>query len=532
MIGVPRPGSVQSTLIVGRPVPTLTDPDYHSLLVANTIFAGAFGSRLVLNIREAKGYSYSPQGLLRPRRKGGLLSVQADVRNEVTGAAALEVFYELDRMATTAPTEEELTKAKRYQGGLYLLRNQLQGAVARTLASYWVNGLPPESLGEFVPKVRAVTDADVRRVGGAYFTSGSQTLVVVGEEARVKAELAPFGEVAFAGTASVAEPAHGGSSGTLVVLNKSDASASLIDVATGRAVATVATGEGPHEGATSPDGRTVLVTNYGGQKAPGTSLTVIDVTAGKAVGTIELGSNRRPHGVRWLDARRALVTAEGIRSLLVVDVPAGRVEAAIQTGQDVSHMVAATPDGTRAFVANIGSGNVTAVDLAGGQVLAQIATGKGAEGIDVSPDGKEVWVTNRESDTVSVVDAASLTVVATLPSASFPIRVKLTPDGKRALVSNAKAGDVAVFDAVARRELARIKMPLTAVSGDGRVLPFPGTVPIGIVVTPDGSRAFVAHANADAVAVVDLATLAMTGSLKAGKEPDGMAYSPLRVSVR
>jgi YVTN family beta-propeller protein len=131
-----------------------------------------------------------------------------------------------------------------------------------------------------------------------------------------------------------------------------------------------------------------------------------------------------------------------------------------------------------------------------------------------------------------VVDAASLTVVATLPSASFPIRVKLTPDGKRALVSNAKAGDVAVFDAVARRELARIKMPLTAVSGDGRVLPFPGTVPIGIVVTPDGSRAFVAHANADAVAVVDLATLAMTGSLKAGKEPDGMAYSPLRVSVR
>jgi YVTN family beta-propeller protein len=501
------------------------------------VFAGSFGSRLVKNIREEKGYTYSPRGQLRARRQGGLLTVQADVRNEVTGASLLEIFYELDRMATTLPGDEELTKAKRYQAGLYLLRNQIQNALARTLASNWINGLPPEALGEFVAKVNAVGAADVRRVG-RHFSSARQTVVAVGEEASVKAELAPFGEVSFveagagAASASAAGGAGGAGSGTLVVLNKSEASASLIDVASGRVSATVRTGEGPHEAAASPDGRSVLVTNYGTQRAPGSSLTLIDVAAGKAVKTIELPANARPHGVRWLDARRALVTAEGMRSLLIVDVAEGTLDGAVVTGQEVAHMVAATPDGRRAFVANIGSGNVTAVDLAARTVLGHVATGKGAEGIDVSPDGKQVWVTNREADNVTVMDAASLAVEATLPSASFPIRVKLTPDGRRALVSNAKAGDLAVFDVAARTPLARVAMPLPAVAGDGRVLPFPGTVPVGIVVTPDGARAFVAHANADAVAVVDLASLKMTGSLKAGKEPDGMAYTPIQVAPR
>ena len=74
-----------------------------------------------------------------------------------TGASLLEMFYELDRMGATLPSAEELARAKRYQGGLYLLRNQIQGSVAQTLATNWVNGLPPEALGEFVPTVNAVT---------------------------------------------------------------------------------------------------------------------------------------------------------------------------------------------------------------------------------------------------------------------------------------------------------------------------------------------------------------------------------------
>jgi predicted Zn-dependent peptidase len=128
-------------------------------------------------------------------QKSGVLSVSADVRSEVTGGTLLEIFYELDRMGSTVATDEEMSRAKRYQSGLYLLRNQIQGAVARTLASNWVNGLPPEALGEFVTKVNAVTAEDVRDAGRRYFTSSTQTVVVVGDEPKIREELAPFGAV-------------------------------------------------------------------------------------------------------------------------------------------------------------------------------------------------------------------------------------------------------------------------------------------------------------------------------------------------
>jgi zinc protease len=104
------------------------------------------------------------------------------------------MFYEEDRMGSTLPTDEELQRAKRYQAGLYLIRNQIQTTVAQALASNWVNGLPPEALGEFVTKVNAVTPDQVQKAGRTYFPSARQTVVVVGEEAKLKDELAQFGE--------------------------------------------------------------------------------------------------------------------------------------------------------------------------------------------------------------------------------------------------------------------------------------------------------------------------------------------------
>ncbi len=334
-----------------------------------------------------------------------------------------------------------------------------------------------------------------------------------------------LGVLVLAGVLAAAAPTGG--TGTLVVLNKSEATASLIDLASGIAVATLPTGHGPHEVAASPDGRTAVATNYGTREEAGSSLTVIEVAAARVVRTIELGPGRRPHGVRFVDGERVLVTAEGSKALLVVNVVKGAVEKVVETGQEVSHMVAATPDGTRAFVANIGSGTVTAIDLAAGKVLARIATGKGTEGIAVAPGGAEVWATNREADTVSVVDASSLKVVAELPAASFPIRVAFTPDGRRALVSCARTGDVAVFDVAGRRELRRLRSGLVPPPGTANMLGFTGSVPVGIVIEPSGARAFVAHTNADAVAVFDLATGSLAATLKAGREPDGMAFTPV-----
>jgi zinc protease len=192
---VNRPGSVQSLFLVGAPGPRMTDADYYPALVANTIFGGAFGSRLIRNIREDKGYSYSPSSTLQTLEAGGLLRVRADVRNEVTAPALKEIFSELDRMGSTRPSTEELATAKRLQAGLYLLRNQRQGGLAGALAANWINGLPPEALGEFVPKIQAVTAADVAGIGERYLASRRQLVVVVGDSAKVRPVLEQFGAV-------------------------------------------------------------------------------------------------------------------------------------------------------------------------------------------------------------------------------------------------------------------------------------------------------------------------------------------------
>jgi YVTN family beta-propeller protein len=325
--------------------------------------------------------------------------------------------------------------------------------------------------------------------------------------------------------------APGVSAATLVVLNKAEATASLVDLDSGRVVATVPTGQGPHEVAVSPDGRFALATNYGAE-TPGSSVTLIDVAAARAVKTIDLGAYRRPHGVRWLDGRRALVTAEERKALLVLDVHAGRVEDAIITGQEVSHMVAVAAGGSRAFVSNIGSGTVTVVDLAARKVVESVATGKGAEGVDITPDGKQVWITNREADTVTVLDSTTLKTLATLPSKSFPIRARATPDGRHVLVSNARSGDLTVFDASSLSQVKRVAFEAEVVATEGRLLAGFGKspVPIGVVVEPSGRRAYVALANADEIAILDLATWRQVGQLQAGREPDGMAYSTARVA--
>lgn len=315
---------------------------------------------------------------------------------------------------------------------------------------------------------------------------------------------------------------------TLVVANKSDATLSLVDLSSHKVIMTLPTGKGPHEVEVSRNGRLALVADYGVQGTDGSTLTVIDLPTGRVVKTIDLGEYRRPHGVVWIDARRALVTAEVNKALIEVDVEEGKVVRALPTAQDASHMVAVTPDGSRAFVANLQSGSITAFDLKAGKKLGDVKTGAGAEGIAVTPDGKQVWVSNRAADTVSVVDAKTLKVRATLPSAKFPIRAEATPDGKHVLVSNAQSGDLSVFS-VKDRKLAR-RIPLKAqTSKDGkRLFDFGDSpAPIGIQIAPNGKRAYVALANADKIAVIDLVEWRVVDMITAGKEPDGMGYSIL-----
>ena len=190
---VPRPGSVQTTLSLAAFGPTRRDPDYAATQVANAIYGGMFGSRLIRNIREDKGYTYSPGASLQLRAEAGIVGTRADVRNAVTGPSLNEIDYELNRMATTSPTDDEVTHAQQYLIGTNAIFLQVQAAVAGQLGLLWVYGLPPEALGQDSADIQKVTAQEAAAAGRKYFPSARQTIVAVGEEKVVREQLAPFG---------------------------------------------------------------------------------------------------------------------------------------------------------------------------------------------------------------------------------------------------------------------------------------------------------------------------------------------------
>jgi DNA-binding beta-propeller fold protein YncE len=319
---------------------------------------------------------------------------------------------------------------------------------------------------------------------------------------------------------------------TLVVANKAEASASLIDLDNGHVVATLPTGEGPHEVGISPDGRFALVTNYGTRERDGNSLTLIDIAAAAVVSTIDLGDYGRPHGVEWLDDEQAAVTAEANRALIIVDVATKKVALSIGTDQEVSHMVALDPDRGRAYTTNIGSGSLTVLDLGKGVRASNIATGEGAEGIAVSASGKHIWVTNRAADTITILDAGTLEKAGEIASEGFPIRATATPKGQ-VLVTRARAGDLAIYDASTFEELRIVTFNLESMDVEERLFGDrfgDSSVPIGVIVDSAGERAWVAHANADIITEIDLGSGNVVRTLRAGKEPDGMGFSELSVT--
>ena len=190
---VPRPGSVQTTIELVTLGPKLGDPDYEVTQVANAIYGGTFGSRLTSNIREDKGYTYSPFARLTSYQRAAEMISHADVRNEVTAPTLNEMEYELNRMATTTASVEELSKARRYLVGLEALRLQDRASLARRLATLWIAGLQPDQIGISGQKVSAATAADVDAVAKKYFPAHRSAIIAVGEEKVIRDALSPFG---------------------------------------------------------------------------------------------------------------------------------------------------------------------------------------------------------------------------------------------------------------------------------------------------------------------------------------------------
>jgi zinc protease len=193
---VERPGAVQTTVYVGLPVLDPRSPDYLKLVATNTLLGGYFSSRITANIREAKGYTYSPVSLVSVRGGAPGFWVQvADVTTAVTGASLKEIFGEIDRLRAEAPPEKELAAAQAFLAGQYVLQVSRREGLIERLRFVDLHGLPENWLEAYVPAIKAVTPADVLAVAKTYLDPSRMTVVVVGDRAQIEAQVKPFGEV-------------------------------------------------------------------------------------------------------------------------------------------------------------------------------------------------------------------------------------------------------------------------------------------------------------------------------------------------
>ena len=197
---VQRPNSIQSSISVGNIVVKRSDPRWFELTLANTIYGGAFNSRIVRNIREEKGYTYSPQSALTAFGDTGFYRFAADVRNEVTGPTLTEVFKEIDKMRASGVEANELQGAKSYLRGIFPIQTASQTGLAATLNNVYVFGLPKDYPETFRSKVAAVTADQVKSASATLLGSENSVIVVVGDWAKVKDQLAGYKDITFLNT--------------------------------------------------------------------------------------------------------------------------------------------------------------------------------------------------------------------------------------------------------------------------------------------------------------------------------------------
>ncbi len=326
---------------------------------------------------------------------------------------------------------------------------------------------------------------------------------------------------------------------TLLALSKRDHTLAIVDPGNLRVVAKVPVGNDPHEVVASTDGKTAYVSNYGGGAY--NTLAVVDLVEQKPLPQIDLGPLRGPHGLAFVGGK-VWFTAEVAKAIGSYDPATAKLDWVLGTGQNRTHMIFVSENMKRILVTNTVSGTVSIIDKtaahasgpppgvppgpngapvpppgspmgpAGGDWDETVVrVGNGSEGFDISPDGKEIWVANARDGTISIVDAAAKKVTDTLAAnVRGANRLKFTPDGTRVLVSSLGAPDLVVLDSGTRKEIKRIKL---------------GRGSAGILIQPDGVRAFVACSPDNYIAVIDLKSLEVTGHIDVGLEPDGLAWA-------
>jgi predicted Zn-dependent peptidase len=197
LVFVQRPDSVQSSISLGNFTIRRNDPRWIVMNVANQIYGGAFDSRLVRNIREEKGYTYSPQSIFQAMGQAGLYRAVADVRNDVTGATLKEVYAEIDKFRSEGPGTAELENAKTYARGLFVIQNATQSGFAGTLSTVYNYGLPRDYPETFQKTVSALSSEAVKTAAQMLLGSSESVVVIVGDYTKVKDQLGGFKDISF-----------------------------------------------------------------------------------------------------------------------------------------------------------------------------------------------------------------------------------------------------------------------------------------------------------------------------------------------
>ncbi len=327
----------------------------------------------------------------------------------------------------------------------------------------------------------------------------------------------------------------------LLVLEKRDNSLAIVDPATLQVLGRAPAGRDPHEVVASADGTFAYISNYGGLGSDLHSIAVVDLVNQKGLPAVDLGVLHSAHGLAFAGGH-VYFTAETNKVIGRYDPATQKIDWILGVGQDRTHMVVVRDAAKQIFTSNVNSGTISIIEQVAGvdgpppgipsmrpppngpgsggpppgrsakdwhEVAVKV--GAGPEGFDVSPDGKEIWAANSHDGTVSVIDVASKKVVQTIDAhIEFSNRLKFTPDGGRVLVSSLRNGDLVIFDARARHETKRIRV---------------GRGAAGILIQPDGLRAYVSCSPDDNVAVIDLKTLSIANRIQTGHEPDGLAWA-------
>jgi DNA-binding beta-propeller fold protein YncE len=314
--------------------------------------------------------------------------------------------------------------------------------------------------------------------------------------------------------------------GTLIVSNMNDNTATVLDVATRRTLGTLPTGEGPHEVAASHDGRWAIVTNYGVRGKPGSTITVIDVEHVAVARTIDLHEYQRPHGAAFLPGDTTLiVTSEVSKALLVIDFRTGTVIKTLPTNGRTTHMLGLSARGDRVVTSNIADATISALPLSPPGEASVFHVARQPEGIAISPDGNTAWVGSNRDSVVLVIDTHTGAAIDTLHGFGLPYRMAVSPDGKRAVITDPVNANVRVFDAVSRKERVSIPIGRDSLVEKPEVAGSPS--PEGIVISPDSRWAFVTLQGRNRVAMIDIERGTIVGLAPTGNWSDGIAYSRL-----